>query len=157
MDRLRDFSFSVFIVLLVPFFNYYFGSIHYIDLGLIGNLSFSIIPLTCLVICSLIKPQPFFLTGISLAFALSLIASLTHAAIWPLHGIIGLDYYLGSIGACFGALLALTYSKHKKHNATKPIALIGFVFTIVAFLVTQQYFCNTDLYCGPFSLIFYTK
>lgn len=155
MDRLRDFSFSAFIVLLVPFFNYYFGSIHYLNLGFIGNLSFSAIPLACLILCSIIKPEPFFLTGISLAFALALIATFIYVAIWPIHGIIGLDYYLGSIGACFGALLALIYSKHKKYKSTRLIALISFAYAMVAFLVTQQYFCNTYLYCGPFSWIFY--
>lgn len=155
MDRLRDFSLSGFIVLIVPIFNYYFGSIRHIDLGIIGNISFSIIPITCLIICSITKPAPFFLTGIGLAFALPLIATFTYTAIFPLHGIIGLDYYLGSIGACFGALLSLIYSKHKKYKATRPIALTSFTFAMLAFLVTQQYFCNTYLYCGPFSWIFY--
>ncbi len=157
MDRLRDLSFSVFIVILVPFFNYYFASIRHIDLGIAGNLSFTVIPLTCLIICSIIRPVPFFLTGIGLAFALPLIATLVYTAIFPLHGIIGLDYYLGSIGACFGALLALFYTKRKEEKSTTLNPLLSFAFTMVAFFVTQQYFCNTVLYCGPFSLIFYTK
>lgn len=157
MDRLHDFSFSVIIVLLVPIFNYYFEPIQHINLGATGNLSFVIIPLTCVIICSIIKPVPFFLTGIGLAFALPLIATLAYTAIFPGHGIIGLDYYLGSIGACFGSLLALIYSKRKKYKATRSIGLLSFAFAIVAFFVTQQYFCNTVLYCGPFSLIFYTK
>jgi len=159
MTRLRDLSYSILIATLAPVLHHLFDAIYYTDLWeyRYDYGAIILIPLTCLIICSITKPEPFFLTGVSLAFSLPLIAMFAYTIIWPVVDGRGLDYFLGSLGAFLGALLSLVYLKHKKSKAFAPAIWVGFTGTIAFYTLTQQYFCNTVLYCGPFSLIFYTK
>ncbi|MBD9398304.1 hypothetical protein [Pseudomonas sp. PDM11] len=159
MSRLRDFGYSLLIATLVPVLHHLFDAAYYTDLWVFryDYIPIILIPLACLIICSIAKPEPFFLTGVSLAFSLPLIAMFAYTTIWPVVDGRGLDYFLGSLGAFLGALLSLAYLKHKKGKAFARAIWVGFTGTIAFYTLTQQYFCNTGFACGPFSLIFYTK
>ena len=159
MLHLRDITYALLILLLIPGLHYAIDSVIYAgswDLKY-DYVSIFIIPVACIIACSLARPTPFFLTAICLAFSLTLAISMLNDMIWPRHGHKGLDYLLGSLGTAAGAIISLIYLKIKKTKPVNSYIFLGFTGAILGFIISQQIFCNTVIYCGPFSLMHYTQ
>ncbi|QLC74261.1 hypothetical protein LPB260_26570 [Pseudomonas sp. LPB0260] len=159
MLHLRDMTYGLLILALIPLLHYGIDSTIYSGLWSLkyDYLPIFIIPAACIMACGLARPAPFFLTGICLAFSLTLAMSMLNDMIWPRHGHRGLDYLLGSLGASAGAIITLTYLKISKAKSISSYTLLGFTGTLLGFIISQQAFCNTVIYCGPFSLMYYTQ
>lgn len=159
MLHLRDMTYGLLILALIPLLHYGVDKIIYSGLwGLkYDYLPIIIIPAACIMVCGLARPTPFFLTGICLAFSLALAISMLNDMVWPRHGHRGLDYLLGSFGASAGAIISLVYLKINKTKSISSYMLLGFIGALLGFIISQQAFCNTFIYCGPFSLMYYTQ
>jgi hypothetical protein len=158
MLRVRDLAFSLVILLLVPGIHYGVDSLIYSGQWYLAySYIFMItIPATTIVICFLAKPKPFFISGVSLAFTLSLAACICSDILWPRHGNRGLDNFMGSFGALAGSLIALYYHKTSKKIYFKSYLVLGFLGATIGFVFVYQVSCNTVIYCGPLSLMYYT-
>ena len=159
MIHLRDMLYGFLIVVLIPLLHYGVDNVIYSGLWDLkyDYLPLFITPAACIILCGSARPAPFFLTGICLAFSLTLAMSMLNDMAWPRHGHRGLDYLLGSIGAAAGAIISLTYMKIKKKPPISSYMLLGFTGTLLGFIMSQQAFCNTVIYCGPFSFLHYTR
>ena len=159
MFHLRDITYALLILLLVPGLHYAIDSVIYAGSWSLkyDYVSMFIIPVACIIACSLARPMPFFLMAICLAFSLTLAISMLNDMFWPRHDHRGLDYLLGSLGTAAGAISTLIYLKIKNTKPVNSYIFLGFTGAILGFIISQQTFCNTVIYCGPFSLMYYTQ
>jgi len=159
MLHLRDITYALLILLLIPVLHYAIDSIIYAGAWSLryDYVSIFIIPIVCVIACSLFRPTPFFLTAICLAFSLTLAISMLNDMIWPRHDHRGLDYLLGSLGTAAGAVISLIYLKIKETKSINSYVFLGFIGAMLGFVISQQTFCNTVIYCGPFSLMHHTQ
>jgi len=159
MLHIRDLTYGLLILALIPLLHYGIDTISFSGLWSLkyDYLPIFIIPAACIMVCGLARPAPFFLTGICIAFSLTLAMSMLNDMVWPRHGHRGLDYLLGSLGTSAGAIISLTYLKIIKKKPISSYMLLGFTGALIGFIISQQAFCNIVIYCGPFSLIHYTQ
>ena len=85
MFHLRDITYALLILLLVPGLHYAIDSVIYAGSWSLkyDYVSMFIIPVACIIACSLARPMPFFLTAICLAFSLTLAISMLNDMFWP--------------------------------------------------------------------------
>jgi hypothetical protein len=158
MIHQRDTIYGLLILLFIPALHYLVDSVFYAGLWRLKYeyIPMLIIPVACLIALSLTRPTPFFITGICIAFSLTLAISMINDIVWPRHGLRGLDYLLGSFGTSIGAIISLIYHKTKNIISMRTCTFLGFTGALLGFIIFQQAFCNTVIFCGPFSLMHYT-
>lgn|GEM_PF-6078183 len=159
MLHVRDTAYALLILLLIPGLHYSTDSVVYSGLWNLKYeyISLLILPVACIIICCIARSTRFFITGVCLAFSLTLAISMLNDMIWPRHDLRGLDYLLGSLGTFVGAIISLIYLKTKNKKSINSYKLLGFIGALLGFIISQQAFCNTIIYCGPFSLMHYTQ
>lgn len=104
--------------------------------------------LACIVLCQIFKPHKGFLTGLAVAFAITVMIRAINMSLVSLHGP-GVDYLMGLMGAIAGTVAALIYSKFKPSQTAEIGSALGCIGALGGYLLSMFISCNTVLYCGP--------
>lgn len=104
--------------------------------------------LTCIVFCLIFKPHKGFLTGLAVAFAITVIIRAINISLVSLHGP-GVDYLLGLMGAIAGTVAVLIYSKFKHSQTAERGFALGCAGALGGYFLSMFISCNTVIYCGP--------
>ena len=106
------------------------------------------IPLVAFLLTLPLKPNKYFLTGISLAIQLTIITYLyiNLSAERP-EGLLGLGHLFSLPGLAAGIIASSIYIKNK-HKKQYTMLSIGFIGAISGFIINQLIICNTLMHCG---------
>jgi hypothetical protein len=120
------------------------------DILFVGLWYYMLVPAATLTLAIVMRAKPLFLSGASLAIAVSL---LTYMYInWRLtrpEGLLALGHVFSLPGAAVGMALAIFFGFRLKHPA--HLLVIGIGGTACGFLANQLLVCNSLLWCGPFT------
>ncbi|UWX04228.1 hypothetical protein H1235_02575 [Pseudoxanthomonas sp. NC8] len=117
----------------------------------VGLWYYLAVPAVALGLTALLRARPLFLSGASLAVAITLLAymCINWRAARP-DGLVALGHLFSLPGAAVGLLLAAVPVRRARH----PLAalLLGLGGLLGGFLANQLVVCNTVMWCGPFSM-----
>ena len=118
-----------------------------------GLWYYAVVPLVILGICASLRTAPLFLSGASLAIAITILSimSVNWHRTRP-EGLLGLGHLFSLPGAIVGVLLAGALSKRKSVLTPFSAFLFGFGGLLGGYFANQFVVCNTVMWCGPFSL-----
>lgn len=119
-------------------------------------LHFTIFPLTTILISLAGRPRPMYITGVALAFLITYALYIIIDTVWP-RDMAGLDHWLATPGAIIGSIASLVILKRQSNPTQHRALILGLAGVLIGFLATNELFCNTVTYCGPLSILFYTK
>jgi hypothetical protein len=102
------------------------------------------------------RPPALFVSGVSLAFLITYALMVVRQVIWPLD-LIDVDHLISTPGAIVGAFFVAWRLKRHAPESIILVLLLGLLGTLGGFMLVDLAFCNTVLYCGPFSLMFYSR
>ena len=116
----------------------------------VGLWYYLLVPAATLTLAIVMRAKPLFLSGASLAIAVTLLTYMyiNWSSTRP-EGLLVLGHLFSLPGAAVGMALAIFLGFRLKHPAL--LLVIGIGGTACGFLANQLLVCNSLLWCGPFS------
>ncbi|MGM3388804.1 hypothetical protein KXR94_14260 [Stutzerimonas stutzeri] len=144
--RKTDAAIALSIALLPAAAQLLFGDPLYIGAGY-----YLIVPVTAIIIGVIVRAEPLFLLGTSLAVSVTFLiyVSIILSFARP-EGLLALGHLFSLPGAATGTLIGAFLSRRLR----RPISVLalGFAGTLVGFFLNQLAVCNTVMWCGALPL-----
>ena len=123
------------------------------DLLYVGTWYYFVVPITAIAIGVIARAKPLFLLGTSLAVSLTLlIYAAVNLSLARPEGFLALGHLFSLPGAAIGTLIGAFLSR-RLSNQISAMAL-GFIRTLVGFVINQLVVCNSLVSCGAISSLF---